>query len=214
MINILITISVAISAFIATNLDDLFLLMVFFAHPDYKSSSVVIGQYVGIICIILICFPAYLLKSFIPHFWLALMGLIPLFLGLKQLYKLRGHELRPKSLQSEHNIPDKKSMKYNKKYNKLGMVSIAWVSIALITITNGADNIGVYVPLFTNLNQMELILTILIFLLMTGIWCLLGRFVIKNTNLGNQIKEYGHIILPFVLIILGIGIFISNILKI
>jgi cadmium resistance protein CadD (predicted permease) len=224
MIDLLIPILVAISAFIATNIDDIFLLMVFFAHPDYKSSSVIIGQYVGIICLILICIPAYLLKSFIPPFWLALMGLIPVFLGLKQLKDMRRNKINSSSSLSEPDVSfeksdyaksnheksdeNKKSKHNNDKHNKL-----AWISVAIITITNGADNIGVYVPLFTNLSLLELILTIFVFLIMTGIWCLTGRYVIKNMRLGNRISQYGHIILPFVLIILGIVIFISNILK-
>jgi cadmium resistance protein CadD (predicted permease) len=225
MIDLLITISVAISAFIATNLDDIFILMVFFAHPDYKSSSVIIGQYVGIICLILICIPAYLLKSFIPHFWLAIMGLIPLFLGLKQLHDIRRNKINSLSSLSEEDVsPGKsddvksgseKSDENNKSTQIIGRYGkLAWISVATVTITNGADNIGVYVPLFTNLTQMELILTVLIFLIMTGIWCLTGRFIIKNMKVGNRINEYGHIILPFVLIILGIGIFVSNIFKI
>ena len=258
MLNLLITISVAVSAFIATNLDDLFILMVFFAHPDYDSSSVIMGQYLGIIGIILICIPVYLLKSFIPPFWLGLMGLIPLYLGLEQLCNLRENKINSDSSISDNNIfneskknsnttneksdknkqnkqtpnttneksdknkqnkqtpnttnekSDKnKQTEKNTKYKKL-----AWLSVASITITNGADNIGVYIPLFTNLSQVELLLTILIFLIMTGIWCLGGRFIIGNRRLGGRIKQYGHIILPFVLIILGTGIFLTNILKI
>ncbi len=86
--------------------------------------------------------------------------------------------------------------------------------MALITISNGADNIGVYAPLFSTLDQMELLLTILIFLIMTGIWCFLGHLIIKNEVLGIKIEKYGHIILPFVLILIGIGIIVSNCLEI
>ena len=41
---IILTVMVALSAFIATNLDDLFILTLFFARKDFKNSSVVVGQ--------------------------------------------------------------------------------------------------------------------------------------------------------------------------
>ena len=36
------------AAFVSTNIDDLFILMVFFATPRFPSSQIVLGQYIGI----------------------------------------------------------------------------------------------------------------------------------------------------------------------
>jgi cadmium resistance protein CadD (predicted permease) len=222
---ILIIISVAISAFIATNIDDLFLLTVFFAHPQYNSVSVIIGQYLGIISLILISIPVYIFKSSIPNFFMVLMGFIPLLIGLNEILDLYNNKTKPISPISNQNSFNPKSSAFSRTLNtnkdgatnneKLGSYRIfAWFSVALITISNGADNIGVYAPLFSNLNQSELLLTILIFLIMTGIWCFFAHLIIKNKVLGTKIEKYGHIILPFVLIILGIGIIISNYMQI
>ncbi|MDP3033626.1 MAG: cadmium resistance transporter, partial [Methanobacteriaceae archaeon] len=86
--DILIIVSVAITAFIATNIDDLFLLTVFFAHPQYDTSSIIIGQYAGIISLILIIIPVYIFKSYITDFLMVLMGFIPLLIGLKEIMDL------------------------------------------------------------------------------------------------------------------------------
>lgn len=203
MDEIILTIFIAFSAFIATNLDDIFLLMVFFAHPDYKTSSVITGQFLGIIFLILISFPAYLFKSFIPIIYLALMGFIPLAIGMKQLIEL--YHSNPNDETNEINT-SKKHRKFNPKIN--------WLFVAGVTISNGADNIGVYVPLFANLTLPNIFLTIIIFLIMTGIWCIIGHFLINKSSLGIKIRKYGHLILPFVLIVLGLGIIIGNLMKI
>ncbi|MDP3484812.1 MAG: cadmium resistance transporter, partial [Methanobacteriaceae archaeon] len=108
---------------------------------------------------------------------------------------------------------DQKSFFKEDHLNSRNYSSLAWFSVALITISNGVDNIGVYTPLFSILNQSELLLTILIFLIITGIWCFFAHLIIKNKLLGIKIEKYGHIILPFVLILLGIGIIVSNYMR-
>lgn len=250
--DILIIVSVAISAFIATNIDDLFLLTVFFAHPQYNDAYVVIGQYLGIFSLILISIPVYIFKSCIPDFFMVLMGFIPLLIGLKEIITLYRLETKSRipisngssfsnsessnssgSLNNNNNnntdnyknnannaddeiLVNKFDQQTFFKDNRLnsGSCSIfTWFSVALITISNGVDNIGVYAPLFSTLNQIELLLTILIFLIMTGIWCFFAHLIIKNKLLGIKIEKYGHIILPFVLILLGIGIIVSNYMR-
>lgn len=218
MIDLLIIVSVAISAFIATNIDDLFLLVIFFGHPQYNSSSVIIGQYLGIILLIMISIPAYFFKTFIPDFLLILMGFIPIFIGIKEIITLKTLENsktkeNPKSQDNIQDLDDKIKSDLPRTKLKSKSLIVASFAVAFVTISNGADNIGVYAPLFSNLNQYGMILTILVFLIMTGIWCILSQLIVKNNILGTKIEKYGHIILPFVLIILGISIVVSNILK-
>ncbi len=79
----------AIVSFIATNLDDLFVLMIFFAHPDYKSTQIIIGQYIGISSLILIGILGYFFKFIIPAAWIGLLGIFPIIIGLKKLIELK-----------------------------------------------------------------------------------------------------------------------------
>lgn len=179
MIDILIVISIAISAFIATNIDDLFILTILFAHPRYDNPSVIIGQYAGMISLILISIPIYIFKSSIPDFFMIIMGFIPLLIGLNEIIAVYNNKTKSLQIPSENknknknenensssdpnesnysgnlesdNILDKEIdhetfLKYeqinSRKYQRL-----AWISVALITISNGADNIGVYALYF------------------------------------------------------------------
>ena len=45
-------ISITLSAFIATNTDDLFILMAFFTRPEFRKWEIVLGQYLGMIALI------------------------------------------------------------------------------------------------------------------------------------------------------------------
>ena len=74
-----------------------------------------------------------------------------------------------------------------------------------MTVANGGDNVAVYVPLFAT--AFDAVATYaLTFAVMTGVWCTLGYKLVNNNVLGGAIRRYGHVILPFVLIALGIYI--------
>ena len=72
--------------FVFTNIDDLFVVSAFFADPRLARSSVIIGQFVGIGALVLLSTLAALFSVAIPASWIALLGVVPLFLGL---YKLK-----------------------------------------------------------------------------------------------------------------------------
>ena len=86
---ILLTVIVAISAFVATYLDDLFLLTLFFARKDLKNSSVVVGQYFGVSLLMIICSLAYFSKFIIPQSYIALLGILPIAVGIRNLLNLK-----------------------------------------------------------------------------------------------------------------------------
>ena len=194
MIEPIILVLTAITMFVATNIDDLFVLMLFFANKDFNAKQVVIGQYIGVITLILISALSYFLKFLIPIQWIGLLGIVPIAIGLKNLKELK---------KPDTNLPD------IKEENK-GMFSKLKTSKSLlvgsVTIANGGDNIGVYVPIFASINFYQALIIILTFLIMIGFWCLLSFKLVDNMVLGDRIRKYGHIIFPFVLIILGIGI--------
>jgi cadmium resistance transport/sequestration family protein len=189
----------AIVSFIATNLDDLFVLMIFFAHPDYKSTPIIIGQYIGISSLILISTLGYFFKFIIPAAWIGLLGIFPIIIGLKNLIELRKKDKSDDS-------SDKKEIKgFRSRF-----INSSILSVAIVSFVNGGDNIGVYAPLFATLNIYQLYFVIFIFLIMVGVWCLISHRLVNNRRLGGRIREYGHLILPFVLIFIGISILIQT----
>ncbi len=65
------------SAFVATNIDDIFILMVFFSSSNFHARSIVIGQYLGIGLLVAISALGSLIALVVPSFIIGLMGLVP-----------------------------------------------------------------------------------------------------------------------------------------
>lgn len=146
----------------------------------------------GISALILISTLAYFFKFVIPATWISLLGILPIIIGLKRLLDLRKKD---RNDDSEVKIE-------NKSYSRF--MNLPIISVATITFVNGGDNIGIYAPLFATLSIYQLYFVILIFLIMIGVWCFIGYRLINHRMLGGAIRKYGHIILPFALIFIGI----------
>ncbi|MBA3252983.1 MAG: cadmium resistance transporter [Burkholderiaceae bacterium] len=189
---------IGIGVFASTNIDDLFLLAAFFADPQLRHRSIVIGQYLGIGALVLVSASSALLALAFPDGWVALLGVVPLLMGLRQLLALRTDAVSGESGSKGHRVQD------DKNHAERGLRSQV-LAVASVTVANGADNVGVYVPLFAT--DFEAILTYaLTFAVMTGVWCALGYLLVNHKVLGGAIRRYGNVILPVVLISLGLSI--------
>lgn len=87
---------------------------------------------------------------------------------------------------------------------------ISAVSTALITAANGADNLSVYIPLFSQYSLSDFLLTLFVFALMTALWCRLGSSAADHPYVRKVLARYKHIIVPAVLIVLGLLILVSG----
>ncbi|HMK53577.1 MAG TPA: cadmium resistance transporter [Methanobacteriaceae archaeon] len=185
----LILLILATSAFIATNLDDIFLLAAFFSNNTFSTTNIVLGQYLGLSILILISIIASFIHLIVPSSVISLLGFLPVIIGIKNLWEIKKDKSNIGTLAQS---PQKNSSSI--------------MQVSLVTMANGGDNLGVYIPLLANLNPSDITVVVLTFLVLTGAWCLLSYKIVNNRFIERKIRTYGHIILPFVLI--GIGIFI------
>jgi len=189
---------IGIVVFASTNIDDMLLLAAFFADPRLRRRSIVAGQYLGIGALVLASASAALLALALPDGWVALLGVVPLLLGLSKLPALRTGTIGGGGGSEERRLQDQE---HNA---ERGLRSQA-LAVASVTVANGGDNIGVYVPLFATALD-AIAIYALTFAVMTGVWCALGYLLVNNRILGGTIRRYGHVALPIVLIALGVYI--------
>jgi len=171
-------VATGITTFVATNIDDLVLLTLFFARR-IQPRRIVAGQYLGFSAIVLVSLLGAWGAFAIPHQWVRLLGVLPLALGLKEL--LFGH--RAESIRSRvegHGV----------------------ASVALITLSNGADNIGVYVPVFA-VSRAYIWLILFTYVVLIAIWCIAGRLLGNHPPVLSFVDEWGHRVTPLVFIALG-----------
>jgi len=189
---------IGVVVFASTNIDDLFLLAAFFADARLRHRSIVIGQYLGIGALVLVSALGALLALTIPEGRVALLGLVPLLLGLTKLWALRVSTAGTEGDSGARRIQDQEHTAERR-------LRLPVLAVASVTVANGGDNIGVYVPLFATARE-AIATYVLTFAVMTGVLCALGYLLVNNKVLGGAIRRYGNVILPIVLIALGIYI--------
>ncbi len=194
MIEFILLVFTAVAVFIATNLDDLFVLMIFFSNKEFKTKQIILGQYIGVMALIAISALSYFLQLVIPLTWIRLLGILPIIIGLKKLKELKDK----KEISANYNVNEGNKSYFSKFRSSKSLL------VALISFINGGDNLGVYIPLFASISLNQMFIVISVFLIMISIWCYISFNLVENRIVGNKIKKYGHIILPFVLIFLGI----------
>lgn len=194
MIDILGLVAIGVVAFVATNIDDIFVLMMFFSSLTFPVRQVVLGQYVGIGLLIAISALGSLIALVVPTYIIGLMGMIPIAIGIRKLVEIRKKDKSP----SRQVVQDKKNKS-----------SLSFLSVAAVTFSNGGDNIGVYVPLFSKYNSVSQITTLtVVFIAMTAVWCIASYYFVNHPLVASRIRHVGDIVLPFVLI--GLGTYILS----
>jgi cadmium resistance protein CadD (predicted permease) len=78
--------------------------------------------------------------------------------------------------------------------------------VTAVTFANGGDNIGIYVPLFASVGFARMGIMVFVFLALVAVWCYVGYKLGGHPTVVDKIDRYGHFIVPFVLI--GLGVYI------
>jgi cadmium resistance protein CadD (predicted permease) len=181
-------VGLAIALFASTNIDDMFVLVGFFSDPKFRQKEVVTGQFVGIAVLFVLCLAGSLLTLVISRAYVGLFGIVPIALGVMKLVDL----FRNRSAKQEELEHPTKSGKFARS-----------TAVALITLANGADNIGVYLPTFAIHSWYQIGIFAVVFALMTGLWCFFAHWLVHHPSIGAPIRHYGHRTTPAVLIGLG-----------
>jgi cadmium resistance protein CadD (predicted permease) len=175
------TVLTGLAVFAATNVDGLFLTAALLSSPSTRLRDVVAGTYAGIGLLYGVSALGSLVALVIPPGAIALLGLVPLGLGLKQIFSSRKDET---PLPAGH-----------------GVLAVAGVNIAA-----GGDNIGVYTPLFAASSGQAIALYGAVFALLTGLLCWAAQRLVTHPALGAPVRRWGPLAVPWVLIALGLWI--------
>ena len=179
-----------------TAVDLLIILMLFFAKRKSRKDiiNIYLGQFLGSVSLILLS----LLFAFVLHYIpskeiLGLLGLIPIFLGLKVL--LLG-DSDGEAIAKEGLRKDNKNLIF---------------LVAMITFAScGADNIGIFVPYFITLNLADLIVALLTFLVMIYLLVFSAQKLAQLPSVGETLEKYSRWFIAVVYLGLGIYILIEN----
>ncbi|WP_079885892.1 CadD family cadmium resistance transporter, partial [Neisseria meningitidis] len=176
--------------------DLLIILMLFFAKRKSRKDiiNIYLGQFLGSVSLILLSLLFAFVLDYIPSKEiLGLLGLIPIFLGIKVL--LLG-DSDGEAIAKEGLRKDNKNLIF---------------LVAMITFAScGADNIGVFVPYFTTLNSANLIVALLTFLVMIYLLVFSAQKLAQVPSVGETLEKYSRWFVAVVYLGLGVYILIEN----
>ncbi|MFM9542679.1 cadmium resistance transporter [Streptomyces turgidiscabies] len=188
-------VSQAVGLFAVTNVDDILILSLFFAQGSEDRGSarrIVLGQYLGFVAILAVAVAAAFGATFLPESAIPYLGLLPLALGAKAAWQTW-----------RHSDSDEEG-------ERTSGTGPGMLEVAAVTLANGGDNVGVYVPVFATAGTGGMSVYVAVFLILVAVWCVAGRFFATRPAIAKALSRWGHVLLPLVLITLGLLILIEG----
>lgn len=154
--------------------------------------KITVGQYLGFTVIIAISLIGFGVAVALPSQPIGFLGLLPILLGVWKFFNLL--------------FPWPDNVDEQQPTSSLTAKAKPILKVSIITIMNGGDNIGVYVPLFSQAKGAEIAVYVVVYYILLGVWCLVACLIMKQKHVLRLAQKYASILIPF--LYLGLGIYI------
>jgi cadmium resistance protein CadD (predicted permease) len=175
--------------FVITNVDAFVVLTLLFAASRStgvpRPAQIVVGQYLGFMAWVAVSVLAAAGLHLVSDAWVGLLGVLPLALGLHGLLRAR------------HRDPTYVS-------------ATGTLSVAVLTIANGIDNVTVYVLHFITLPPRNEALTIATFFVLLAVWCVAAALIGSHKKVSTLVGAAGRWLIPTMFIIIGAWVLIRS----
>ncbi|KAK8023173.1 hypothetical protein PG991_007054 [Apiospora marii] len=188
------TLGEACATFAITNIDDLFVLITFFAEATTSRTisplKIVLGQYIGFTIIVAISMIGFGVALVLPPEPIGFLGLLPILLGIWKFINLF--------------LPDADDDPTEEVTTSASVRGV--LKVALVTLMNGGDNIGTYIPLFSQVERSAIAVYVVTYYILLGLLCLAAWLVMRQKHILALVQKYVDYAIP--LLYTGLGIFI------
>jgi cadmium resistance protein CadD (predicted permease) len=195
----------AVAAYAATNIDNLFVLLAFLAETGGQRRRVIAGQFAGSLTLIVGSILLAALLTQFPTGYVGLLGILPIGVGLSKAWT----RFRPGNADRENDTQATERTLAPATSATAGAGS-SWWTVACVAVANGSDNLAVYVPLYASHSHSEGTFISLVFVVMIGLWCAGAVWLVEHPLLGAPIRRYGTALLPLILVVIGVSVIVQN----
>ena len=204
------TLIIGISTAFATTFDDNLYLTAFFGkvNRSFRPKHIVIGEFLGFTTLVCASLPGFFGGLLIPSTWIGLLGLLPIAIGISNFISREEEGETVQAVSVDLTSPVKSERQ--KKSLLATIRDPQTYRVSAVTIANGGNNIGIYVPLFASSNLPSLGVILCVCYFTVGVWCLLSYNLTRNPLMAPLMARYGRKIFPFVLIWLGFSIMMKS----
>ena len=180
-----------VGSFIATNIDNLLILVVLQGANARRRSAVLLGFVISTIAVMCVSGIGLALGSLVGAGLIGYLGIVPLLLGCYMLYKAwRGleHDALEISGADGHGDPG------------------IWFSTFILMFSNSGDSIAVFLPLLAESGRAALLIIVCVYLLSALAWAGLAYMISGQRELALVIEKRAEKIITWMMI--GVGIYI------
>lgn len=181
------TIITAVITYLATSIDEIPVLFMLYmdTHNKGKAKTITFAYYIGTFLLAAVGLLGAYGLILLPAKWaVGLIGLFPIVIGIKTW--VSGDDDEDEAIEKAE------------KYNTL------WLKVLVITFALGADDLGVYIPLFTTMNSRELLQILMVFAVSTAILCFVSYRLTGIDKLTTFLEKRERIIVSVIFIAIGI----------
>jgi cadmium resistance protein CadD (predicted permease) len=208
------TIKIGLAAAVATTFDDNIYLTGFFSEVNrtFRPKHVVVGELIGFTALISISLVGFLIGLAISSDWIGLLGILPILIGLNNLRLL--------IVNKDESVENKSAnLKQNARFRGFDSRERSLLDIiqdrqtyrvSAVTISNGGNNLGIYIPLFASSSLKSLAVIIPICYLIICTWLFMSYNLTRTPGIALVLSRYASKLFPFVLMWLGLRIILDN----
>jgi cadmium resistance protein CadD (predicted permease) len=208
------TIKIGLAAAVATTFDDNIYLTGFFSEVNrtFRPKHVVVGELIGFTALISISLVGFLIGLAISSDWIGLLGILPILIGLNNLRLL--------IVNKDESVENKSAnLKQNARFRGFDSRERSLLDIiqdrqtyrvSAVTISNGGNNLGIYIPLFASSSLQSLAVIVPICYLIVCTWLFMYYYLTRTPGIALVLSRYASKLFPFVLMWLGLRIILDN----
>ena len=189
--NLLTLVSLVAGSFIATNMDNLLILVVLLGANARRRSAVLLGFICSCITVICVAALGVAVGSMLGAGLIGYLGVIPLTLGCYMLYKSwTGQHADDNALDTPSNGTEPK----------------IWLSTFVLMLSNSGDSIAVFLPLLAESSRGAILVIVCSYLAMAVLWGGLSYLISGQRELAQRIEHRAEKVVPWIMI--GVGVYI------
>ncbi len=180
----------SVVVFVATSVDELVVLTTIFAYAERRGAvaQVYAGQLISQAALLTISLLAAIGIETVSQKGIGLLGILPIVLGIRIL--LAGDD--------EDQAQETAS--------RLGSDAGFTLTVALIAIGGGSEEVAVFIPFLGSLATPDLVVALATLMLLVPVWCRVSQAVASIKRIQGWITRYQRIFVPVVFI--GLGAFV------
>jgi cadmium resistance protein CadD (predicted permease) len=207
------TIQVAFAAGLATTFDDNIYLTAFFGevNRNFRPLHVVTGEIIGFTVLLSLSLVGYAVGMNLPSSTVGLLGILPIAIGIKNLIEFaneaRQNERGSDRLSTTKTEPHRPHYLTGFKARKLTIWQVLrdrkTYDVALVSISNGSNNLSIYITLFASLTLAKIAVVIPVLYIFIFTWLALSLSLTRMPGISLALNRNTKVFFPFILMWLG-----------